>query len=486
MKRKTILIADPDRDVLKQLGNALHDRGYDVRAARDGSKALEKAILVHPDVVLIDGECPLIPPKKFVQIIRSNPTTEDIPIIVMGTGEADESIVLGYREGFVRKPFNTDEIHSLLAATLRKMATAEEVREEGREIEGNLSQISLVDLLQIFNINRKTGLLEVRSNGGEGHIYVYEGNVVHASAGKHRSEKSLFRLLQWRDGTFAFIPEKTTTDLNIRRSTDVLLLEGARQSDELERLQTDLPGAKVRLEAVPELKERYEGLHPVTQQIMDLLEFYNTVEELVEHSRVSDFETCRAIQTLMDKGALRVAEEEVADPTERKPLLDHDLMYELKVKLAETSQPSKVTRAKVCLLCPNQTLRKEFAGGMRKLPGMELSGQLESIKRGFGLLGVLQLSENFYMDWMLLPIEASLRPLWQPLGVGMVGGLVLRSGLDDQVLYRLNLLAHALTKSIGVPVLQLSEEAFSSPVDASKVREVVVQLLHRIAFEPKT
>jgi hypothetical protein len=67
----------------------------------------------------------------------------------------------------------------------------------------------------------------------------------------------------------------------------------------------------------------------------------------------------------------------------------------------------------------------------------------------------------------------------------MVGGLVLRSGLDDQVLYRLNLLAHALTKTAGVPVLQLSEEAFSSPVDAGKVREVVVQLLHRIAFEPK-
>lgn len=486
MKRKTILIADPDRYVLKQLGNALHDRGYDVRAARDGSKALEKVILVHPDVVLIDGECPLIPPRKFVQIIRSNPTTEDIPIIVMGRGEPDESVVLGYREGFVRKPFNTDEIHSLLAATLRKMATAEEVREEGREIEGNLSQISLVDLLQIFNINRKTGLLEVRSNGDKGHIYVYEGNVVHASVGKHRSEKSLFRLLQWRDGTFAFIPEKTTTDLNIRRSTEVLLLEGARQSDELERLRGELPGAKVRLVVVPELKERYEGLHPVTQQIVDLLEFYNTVEELMEHSRVSDFETCRAIRTLIDKGALQVVDEEVAEPTERQPLLDHDLMYELKVKLAETRQPSKVTRAKVCLLCPDETLRKEFAGGMRKLPGMELVGQLESIKRGFGLLGVLQLSENFYIDWMLLPIQVSLWPLWHPLGVGMVGGLVLRSGLDDQVLYRLNLLAHELTKSAGVPVLQLSKEVFSSPVDAAKVREVVVQLLHRIAFEPKT
>jgi CheY-like chemotaxis protein len=486
MKRKTILIADPDRDVLKQLGNALHDRGYDVRAARDGSKALEKVILVHPDVVLIDGECPMIPPQKFVQIIRSNPTTEDIPIIVMGRGESDESGVHGYREGFVRKPFNTDEIHSLLAATLRKMATAEEVREEGREIEGNLSQISLVDLLQIFNINRKTGLLEVRANGNEGHIYVYEGNVVHASVGKHRAEKSLFRLLHWRDGTFAFIPEKTTTDLNIRRSTDVLLLEGARQSDELGRLRDELPGVNVRLEAVPELKERYEGLHPVTQQIMDLLEFYNTVDELMEHSRVSDFETCRAIRTLMDKGALRVIDEEVAEPTEPQPLLDHDLIYELKVKLAETQQPAKVTRAKVCLLCPDETLRKEFASGMRKLPGMELIGQLESIKRGFGLLGVLQLSENFHIDWMLLPIQASLRPLWQPLGVGMVGGLVLRSGLDDQILYRLNLLAHELTKSAGVPVLQLSEEACSSPVDAAKVREVVVQLLHRIAFEPKT
>jgi hypothetical protein len=451
MTNKLILIADPDREVLRQLGKALHDRGY-------------------------------VPPKKLVQILRSNPRTENIPVIVMGQEDLDESTVWGYREASIRKPFNTDEVLSLVASTFRKMATAQEVREEGREIEGSLSQISLVDLLQIFNLNRKNGLLELKTNGTDGRIFIQEGRVVHASIGKHRGEKAIFRLLEWREGSFAFIPEQVTGDLNIRRGTDVLLLDGARQADEMGRLRSELPAENVRLALVPELKARYEGLHPVTQEIINLLEFYTTVRELVDNSRVSDFEACRAISTLLDKGILKVMEEEISEPEEEAPLLEQDLLYELKVKLS-WGQPARdrITRAKVCLLCPEEGSLKEFITGMRKLPGMELAGQLEALRRGFGHLGSLWLSENFMLSWMLLPIQPQLNPLWQPLGVGMVGGVVLQTGMDDQVLYRFNLLGQELSKGTGVPVVHLSPDKIQ-PERPDGVRRAVVQLLHRIAY----
>ncbi len=489
MERKLILIADPDRNVLKELGNSFHDGGYDVRAARDGSRALEKAILVHPDLVLFDDECPLLQPKKFIQILRSNPRTEHIPVIVMWGQEKDDRGLWGYREAVIRKPFNPDEVLALVASIFRRMATARQVREEGREIEGSLEQISLVDLLQIFNLNRKTGLLELKAGEYEGRIYVHDGGVVHAGTGRHRGEKALFRMLQWRDGSFAFIPEQVTGDLNIRRGTDMLLLEGARQADELAQLRGQLPHDNARLVAATEFKERFEGLHPVTQEILNLLEFYKTVGELVDHARVTDFEACRAIRTLLEKGVLQ-AVEETEERQDEEPLLGHEILYELKVKLAvKMFSSSRVTRGKICLLCSEVGYLREFMGGLRRLSGFDLYGQLEAAQRGFGLLGQLALSENLIIDLMLLPTEPSQRPLWGPLGVAQAGVLVLRAGLDEQSRYQLNLLVNEL-KSLGsLPVVQIAPPGAEAvgeihpldPSDPVQIRALVVDMLHRMS-----
>ncbi len=492
MERKLILIADPDRDVLKALGNAFHDRGYDVRAAKDGSRALEKAILVHPDLVLFDDECPLISPKKFIQILRSNPRTEHIPVIIMHGQETADDGLWGYREAVINKPFNPDEVLAQVASIFRRMATARQVREEGREIEGSLGQISLVDLLQIFNLNRKTGLLELKANGHDGQIFVHDGGVVHASTGRQRGEKALFRMLQWRDGSFAFIPEQVTGDLNIRRSTDMLLLEGARQADELAQLREQLPGDGVRLVAATEFKERFEGLHPVTQEILNLMEFYQTVGDLVDHARGSDFEACRAIKTLLDKGVLRAVEAENL-PADQAPLLGHEVLFELKVRLgAKLYSANRVTRGKVGLMCPDPEFLKEVVTGLRRLPGFELHGQLEAAKNGFGLLGEMALSENLSLQFVLLPSEPYLRPLWKPLGTAMAGLLVLRAGLDEQSDYQLSLAVNYLRAGGEVavvqaaPIDQAGSEAGVHPLEPSDqiaLREVVVDLLQQMAAQ---
>ena len=489
MDRKLILIADPDRQVLKDLGNAFHDNGYDVRAAQDGSRALEKAILVHPDLVLFDDECPLIPPKKFIKILRSNPRTEHIPVLIMAGGEADDGGLWGYREAVVRKPFNPDEVLAQVTNIFRRMATARQVREEGREIEGSLSQIALVDLLQIFSLNRKTGLLEIKLGEREGRVFVHDGGVVHASVARQRGEKALFRLLEWTEGSFAFIPEQVTGDLNIRRGTDMLLLEGARQADELVRLREILPGDNVRLVATTEVRERFEGLHPVTQEILNLLEFYSTVGDLVDHARVSDYEACRAIRTLLEKGVL-AADEAPEQPLEDEPLLSHEVLYELKVKLAARMfSASRVTRGKIGILSSEPTYLKEFVGGLHKLPGFELNGRLEAVGRGFGLLGQLVLSENLTIDCMLLPTEPALRPLWNPLGVALSAALVLRSGDDEQVHYRLKLAANQLAARSGMPLALVASPGIEvkpptrtvDPAQTDQMRGLVVKLLHQMA-----
>src|SRR3954469_5932445 len=106
---KKILIADPDLEAVRGLTRALRQKGYQVHYAPDGSRALEIAVLRHPDLTLFDDSCRLLDARTFTQILRTNPRTEDIPV-VLTTATLDADKVRGLRDGYLRKPFNVDEV----------------------------------------------------------------------------------------------------------------------------------------------------------------------------------------------------------------------------------------------------------------------------------------------------------------------------------------------------------------------------------------
>ena len=102
-------------------------------------------------------------------------------------------------------------------------------------VEGNLAQIALAELLQLFHVNRKTGMVELRESGGRraaaGRIELLDGDVTQARIGSVEGEKALFRLLAWRRGSFAFRQRIVARDRNaIQRPTRALLREGSARS----------------------------------------------------------------------------------------------------------------------------------------------------------------------------------------------------------------------------------------------------------------
>ena len=89
-------------------------------------------------------------------------------------------------------------------------ASPEADREGG--VEGQLAQLPLADLLQLFHVSRKTGTVEVVHGLGTGRrqigrVVLRGGDVVAAAVGSVNGEKALFRLLAWDRGSFAFKPE---------------------------------------------------------------------------------------------------------------------------------------------------------------------------------------------------------------------------------------------------------------------------------------
>ena len=70
---RKVLLADPDLASVRALTRALRQKGCQVYSARDGARALELAVLRHPDLVLFDRGCTVLDARTFVDILRTNP-----------------------------------------------------------------------------------------------------------------------------------------------------------------------------------------------------------------------------------------------------------------------------------------------------------------------------------------------------------------------------------------------------------------------------
>ena len=116
MKQPSVLLAEDDPTVLKMTKLRLEHEGLTVIVATDGREALDKIMANGAiDLVLLDIKMPKLDGFQICKVMKGNPATDKIPIIVF-TGSAsswqkitDECIELGITD-WLKKPFRSDEL----------------------------------------------------------------------------------------------------------------------------------------------------------------------------------------------------------------------------------------------------------------------------------------------------------------------------------------------------------------------------------------
>jgi DNA-binding response OmpR family regulator len=459
---RKILFADPDPTTVRVLAPALRQRGYQVHAARDGSRALQIAILRFPDLVIFDERCPLLDSRTFVRILRTNPRTERIPVILTGEAMDPDRSRLGT---YLRKPFNQDEVLARIDQVFRRVEAARAVSGESREIEGNLAQIPLVDLLQILSVNRKTGRLTVEREGERAVIALRDGRVVDASLGAVNGEKALFRLLTRREGQFAFVPgQNGEAAERIDRRLEELMLEGLRQADEATRLLPVLPQPGDTVELAVDPSEIPQGLHPITEEVLSLLVAPRRFQELVDRCPASDLEVMRAVLALLERGFARRREGALPQP-QAELLAPHEL-HALRARIARGRSSGPQTVGKVIVAGGGPLARRTARSRFQSVPGWQAEGEPVV---GFGTIGRITLADGVKVDLTELPGDPQLRPLWRPFASGAVGALVLLPATDSEALLV------ELARVLRLPVVVCGPR--DAPVPAA-LREA-----HGLAFE---
>jgi two-component system, OmpR family, phosphate regulon response regulator PhoB len=123
MPGKIILIVEDERDVVDLLALNLRKAGFAVSMAMDGAAGLQKARSEKPAFIILDLMLPKMPGLEICKILKSDPATRQIPIMML-TAKAEEiDRVVGLEFGaddYVTKPFSPREVVLRIKAILRR------------------------------------------------------------------------------------------------------------------------------------------------------------------------------------------------------------------------------------------------------------------------------------------------------------------------------------------------------------------------------
>jgi len=78
-----ILYVEDNEDNIYMLTRRLKKRGYEVTIAKDGEEGIKLAKEIIPDLILMDLDLPVMDGLDATRILKKEPTTAEIPIIIL-------------------------------------------------------------------------------------------------------------------------------------------------------------------------------------------------------------------------------------------------------------------------------------------------------------------------------------------------------------------------------------------------------------------
>jgi len=173
---------------------------------------------------------------------------------------------------------------------------------------GNLEEIPLPDLMQLFSTSKKTGVLVLRASDRVGRLHLEHGRIRFAEVDTNPElapEKAVYRLLSFTRGLFSLDPpENRSFPKVLDLGATEVLMEGFRQQDEINALGDRVPEARAPLLVAKQPPGRLRDLSPEDLDTLELALRGRTLEGVLDLSPRSDVDTAREIIALINKGWL--------------------------------------------------------------------------------------------------------------------------------------------------------------------------------------
>jgi Domain of unknown function (DUF4388) len=399
---RSILVVEPDVDVLGTLASRLRTRGLSVLIADSIDSAIERASAADLLAVLVSST------------LRGDADGFDR---LKNSGALAEAILFVLVDKPVGALLAPDELphHDIELIVRRLYAIPSRVvvgPEEGGDFRGDLQQVSSVDLLQLLAMNRRSGTLSINTPAGAGEVRIKSGEIVDAVFRRLEREKALYRLLGETDGTFSFVSGTPLFLERIRTSTASLLMEGLRQLDETERLRAELGLDGTALLAIappgPETSE-------AAGRVLEALTTPRTLNELLDEVTIHDLAVLEALRRLLDEGLVR----RIASSAVRVELADSERMAVLAALAKRAVRSGYRGAARVVIAASMQRLVTLMHSTARIADAIVPTETVPAAPVPYAL-ATLRLGEAD-VEIMGLPLVEAYAPLWGLVLPGSAG-----------------------------------------------------------------
>lgn len=316
MAKQQLLLVDADPRSVRVLEVSLKKAGYSVTTAADGVDALDKIELSAPDLVLTDTRLPRMDGFSLVQKLKDRPAYASIPIVFLTSQKSIEDKIRGLElgvEDYLTKPIFVRELVArvdlLLARRTQERIVMTQPTNRRTRLSGSLEDMGVVDILQTFEVGRKSGVASLDADGRHAAIFFRDGKVIDAEMGRLRGEEAVYRALIWNTGNFEVEFRSPKNEDIIPTSTQGLLMEGMRRVDEWGRLLEQLPPLTTVFDVDHEqLAQRLNEIPDELNGILRLFDGRRTLIEVVDSSPFEDLSTLSTISKLYFEGLLVVAD----------------------------------------------------------------------------------------------------------------------------------------------------------------------------------
>jgi DNA-binding response OmpR family regulator len=120
-----ILIVEDETTLAETLADNLAEDGYEVLKAADGESGLALIRSSLPDLIVLDIMLPILDGLSICRIIRKDPNTQHIPIIMLTARGTEVDKIVGLESGaddYIVKPFGLGEFLARVRAVMRRIS----------------------------------------------------------------------------------------------------------------------------------------------------------------------------------------------------------------------------------------------------------------------------------------------------------------------------------------------------------------------------
>jgi DNA-binding response OmpR family regulator len=395
MPGQTILVIDDSPTILKLVELSLTKAGYHVVTAENGEQGLEAAQAHHPDLILLDYLLPDLKGDDVCRAMTSQATLAGIPIIVMSARGEELSecfSVLSNVVNIISKPFAPEALLAVVVHTLQSPAEeppeappksdthidlstllADSESQKNAMLDpsltldaalaGDLSIISIADVLLLLQDRAYSGVLGLSHGNAQLDFFLRDGKVDFASArgvseefllgrflvsgghleaaqveaaiaarqaagskdllGTYLCDKGyltpdglrkavtkqtmalVFESLRWGTGRFAFHAHRDlprpAREAALGLPTDSLILEGLRRVEEWRIIEQEIGNFDLTFVRNEDKLQNFGRGKLLREEvrIVDLVNGKNTVREIVAASRLGSYEVSQILFRLL-------------------------------------------------------------------------------------------------------------------------------------------------------------------------------------------